>query len=240
MNEIISWLVNNTATTIFSLVLGSILTTIYQNRKYINIFFKTLVHRNQEYRISYAYLFRIKVDNEYLLIKGNRIDQYQPVGGVYKYYDSFKDKLEKWEIKNEKNRDFYDSNDLRIFIKGKYIISFFKWIESSFNREIDCKREFIEELIEPGYLNIEELKTIQFEYLKRINSGIHYSPHFKCNEILIFDIYDVLNLSSDAIEKLKKINNNKLLFVTADEIEKQCVQLDGISKKIGAHSIYIE
>ena len=114
-----------------------------------------------------------------------------------------------------------------------------KWIESNFNRETDCKREFIEELIAPGYLNIEELHNVQFEYLKRVNSGIHYTPHFRCNEILIFDIYDVINLSSNAIENLKT-NNNKLLFVTADDIEKQCVQLDGISKKIGAHAIYIE
>lgn len=241
MSYILSWLVDNTLATLFSLGLGAIITAIIQNRKSILILLTTLGSRNKEYRISYAYLFRIKVDNKYLLIKGNRIDQYQPVGGVYKYYDSFKDKYEKWEIKSEKNSNFYESNDLRVFIKGKYINSFLKWIESGLNRECDCKREFIEELIIPGYLEKKELNNIQFEYLKRINTGIHYSIHFKCNEILIFDIYDVSNLSENGLNALRqKVKDNRILLATADEIEKQCLQLGGVSKKIGAHAKYIE
>ena len=36
-------------------------------------------------RISFAYLFRIKIGNQYLLVKNERgTDKYQPVGGVYK------------------------------------------------------------------------------------------------------------------------------------------------------------
>lgn len=47
-------------------------------------------------RISFAYLFRIKIGNKYLLIlNGRNTGKYQPVGGVYKIYPK-----EKTELKN--------------------------------------------------------------------------------------------------------------------------------------------
>ena len=40
-------------------------------------------------RISFAYLFRIKVGDKYFLVKNGRGTQkFQPVGGAYKYQDS--------------------------------------------------------------------------------------------------------------------------------------------------------
>ncbi len=48
-------------------------------------------------RVSFAYLFRIKVGNRYLLIKNERgTGKYQPVGGVYKFK-----KAEKRVLKNQ-------------------------------------------------------------------------------------------------------------------------------------------
>jgi hypothetical protein len=38
-------------------------------------------------RISFAYLYRIKVDDRYFLILNNRSEKYQPVGGAYKFYE---------------------------------------------------------------------------------------------------------------------------------------------------------
>lgn len=46
---------------------------------------KEILFKNEEIRVSAAYLFRIKIENKYLLVKGNKISQYQPIGGVYKY-----------------------------------------------------------------------------------------------------------------------------------------------------------
>ena len=63
--------------------------TIFHNRLRLKIYYQSLIRWNKNIRLSCAYLFRIRYNNKYLLIKGNRIDQYQPVGGVYKYYDSF-------------------------------------------------------------------------------------------------------------------------------------------------------
>ena len=106
MSKILLWIADNSKETIFSIVLGGLITTIFQNRKNIVIWIKTFFQKEKEFRISYAYLFRIKIENKYLLIKGKRIEQYQPVGGVFKYYNSFIDKYNLWEIKAEKNSNF--------------------------------------------------------------------------------------------------------------------------------------
>ena len=62
---------------------------IFHNRLRMKILLQSLLRWNKKIRLSCAYLFQIKQDGKYLLIKGNRIEQYQPVGGVYKYYNSF-------------------------------------------------------------------------------------------------------------------------------------------------------
>ncbi|WP_374123545.1 SMODS-associated NUDIX domain-containing protein [Leptotrichia hongkongensis] len=54
----------------------------------MKIWFQFLFRWNKNIRLSCAYLFQIKQDGKYLLIKGNQIEQYQPVSGVYKYYNS--------------------------------------------------------------------------------------------------------------------------------------------------------
>ena len=236
------WFINILRDNIISFILGGLLNAIVGNYKHILLWIRSILNYNKEIRISYSYIFRIKIDNKYLLIKGNRIDQYQPVGGVYKYYDSFKDKYQKWEIVSEKNSDFFEEKDLRIFIKGRYVMDFLKWIESNQNRECDYKREFIEELINPKYLDLSVVDDIEFEFIRRVNNGIHYSQHFKCKEILIYDVVVLNNLSKNIQDHLITIasSNKNLVFVTADDIERECVQVDGKSTKIGKHAKIIK
>lgn len=70
--------------------------------------------------MSISYLFSIRDDEgNYLLIKGNRIQQYQPIGGVYKYFKSFQPIKSKLEVTDEINKNFYDPDDLRIYLPGK-------------------------------------------------------------------------------------------------------------------------
>ena len=65
MSKILLWIADNSKETIFSLVLGGLITTIFQNRKNIVIWIKTFFQKEKEFRISYAYLFRIKIENKY-------------------------------------------------------------------------------------------------------------------------------------------------------------------------------
>ena len=46
-----------------------------------------IIDKNTEVRISFAYLFRIKVNGKYFLVRNERgTGKYQPVGGVYKVH----------------------------------------------------------------------------------------------------------------------------------------------------------
>lgn len=59
------------------------------NYRRIGLFVKSLIHRSEDIRFSIAYLYKIEIDDKYLLIKGSKIEQLQPVGGVYKVCSSF-------------------------------------------------------------------------------------------------------------------------------------------------------
>ena len=98
--------------------------TIFHNRLRIKTWLQSILRWNKDIRLSCAYLFQIKQNGKYLLIKGNRIEQYQPVGGVYKYYDSFNEVKSNLELKDESESHFYENSDLRLITKGKYLVKF--------------------------------------------------------------------------------------------------------------------
>lgn len=235
------WLFENICTEVIAFIIGGILTWIVTNRKTLKLSILALFWRKNDFRLSIAYLFRIKIDNKYLLIKGRRIDQYQPVGGVYKYYESFKDKFELYEIRSEHNTAFYEENDLRIFVKGKYIKKVLDWFGTMKNRECTVYREFTEELILSNYLDKTVLDNIQIEFLNTVNSGIHNSPHFGCKEILIFDVYDVSFIDKKYEKELMDVckSNNDLILADYIDIKRQCIDIGGKSYKIGAHAEHI-
>ena len=87
------------------------------NYRRIGLFIKSLIYWNQDIRFSIAYLYKIKINNKYLLIKGSKIEQLQPVGGVYKVCSSFSTIERKLNIIFENERGFYEKEDLRFCIK---------------------------------------------------------------------------------------------------------------------------
>ena len=54
--------------------------TIFHNRLRVKIWLQSILRRNKN--------IKIKQNGNYLLIKGNQIEQYQPVSRVYKHYNS--------------------------------------------------------------------------------------------------------------------------------------------------------
>lgn len=241
LEKITNWLIENSTVSILSFFVGTFLSWIISNRGMLKIGFDSLIHWNQEYRVSISYLFRIKIDNKYLLIKGNRIDQYQPIGGVYKYYESFKENLNKWGVRDESEESFFEKNDLRIYVKGKNLCKVIKWFETMKNREFSVNREFVEELIRTDILSDDALHNAKFEFVRRQNSGVHVSQHFKCREVLIYDIIDVELSKEDVdilIEKCK--TNASVILADFEFIDRECVTIEGKSYKIGAHAKYIK
>ncbi|MGF3141219.1 hypothetical protein ACQV2S_00945 [Facklamia sp. P13064] len=205
-------------------------------KKRVKIFTQSLLRKNKTIRISCAYLFRIKFENKYLLIKGNQIDQYQPVGGVNKYYESFQPLKNTMEITDEKEVNFYEDRDLRIYTKGKYIPGYLNWFASKKNHEVTVHREFLEELGSFNEFNGELLSKTRIEFIKQIEEPITYSKHFKCDEIKIFEIFEL----GIPMKQLEEISNRKnIVLVGEEEIERECTNLDGKSRKIAVTAKYV-
>lgn len=210
--------------------------TIFHNRLRLKIYYQSLIRWNKNIRLSCAYLFRIRYNNKYLLIKGNRIDQYQPVGGVYKYYDSFNGLKENLELRDESESHFYENGDLRLVTIGKHLVKFLDWFDTKKNREITVIRELIEEL-EPSGISIENLiKQSQVEYLKTVKEPITFSTHFQMDELKIFEIFEV-KIPKEILDDVLK--SEHYFSVKAEDIEKFCFTKDGLSKKISATARYI-
>lgn len=216
---------------------------VIENRKHLLIATQAMFHWKTEIRVSISYLFQIKVKGRYLLVKGNRIDQYQPVGGVFKMLPSFKDIKRNYEITDDDRLpiDETSKDDLRIRVQGKNLVKLLSWFYSRKNREVGVHREFYEELIKTGILGVESLSSFTPEYCKTVNTNIHYSKHFNCKEILIYDIYE-LDLTQQEEERIivyVRDNPRKAILVNQDDISKECIDLDGSSKKIGEHAKHI-
>lgn len=216
---------------------------IFEEWKNICIAIYSKLLWNTEIRVSISYLFQIKADNKYLLIKGSRIDQYQPVGGVFKMLDSFKEAKRNFELKDDDNLpiDETSKDDLRVRVKGKNLIKLLHWFYTRKNREVGVHREFYEEMIKTGILPEESLRTFNPEYCTTINTPIRDSVHFNCKEILIYEIYELTLNGKEEHEVITyvKANPDKAVLTKSSDIQKECIELDGVSKKIGEHAKHI-
>lgn len=221
--------------------IGAVVAILWSNRKNLKLLFETKIkHRNDEVRLSISYLFRIKHNDKFLLIHGDKIQQYQPVGGVFKHFNNFENVREEFHIKhdNEFDRQMKDASDLRIRSKGKHVTNILNWFESRKNREISLYREFHEELINSGFLSMHNRLDFSPEYIKTVKTDLHFSNHFHVLEIIVYEIYN-LEMEHKHICELESVSETKLIFATDKEISKECISLKGISVKIGEHSKHI-
>ncbi|MCK0145824.1 hypothetical protein MWU78_09230 [Arenibacter sp. F26102] len=192
--------------------------------------------------VSLSYLIRIKLSGteRYLLVKGSKINQYQPVGGVYKLVGN-KDIYKDWQASIKP--DAKNPKDLRFFIKAKYLPDVLKWFKSSKDREVGVWREFQEELIDSGILKSENFKSIRAEYLYSRENLLSKQTRFK-NETYHALVYNVFNieLSEEQVQEVINLEKNKLFtkkyaFVTEDDISKECFNNSKI--RIGQHTKHI-
>lgn len=221
---------------LFSAFIGFLIGTVFSNRKIIRLFFQSILRKGKNLRLSTAYLFRIKEGNKYILIKGNRINQFQPVGGVYKYYDSFNEKKRKMELVDENESHFFEGNDLRLKTKGQHLSEYIKWFDSRKNREVNVYRELIEELEVHSDKEISIVLNTEIEYIETIKEEIKFSEHFKMDEQLIFDIFEV-RLPKNVVEKIRQ--DDRFVFVEENDIRCECVKVDNVSFNVARTAKYI-
>ncbi len=171
-----------------------------------SIILSSTIHRNKKIRLSCSYLFKIKIDDNYLLVKNSHRLSYQPVGGVYKRTnesDNFLNSIlfnEDEKLTNGKTCD----KDLRIHIKGKHLKRYLNWYNKNIEREISHAREFYEELITTGILSSNLFPYPTYSFKKRIHTPLKWSRPFHCYELLIYDILE-LTPNEKQLKELRRL-----------------------------------
>ncbi len=173
-------------------------------------------------RISFAYLYRININDKYFLVQNSRnTGKYQPVGGVYKLKGNEKITLKNLFHVMDDNKiqiDKSSRDDYRLRMENQYLRKFVKRFDSRDSereRIQDIGREFKEELVNTGIL---DWKQISYRYCGRHITELKYSEHFQVYELLLADIVELI-LAPDQEQYLQQLidkENNKYRFVTAD------------------------
>lgn len=193
-------------------------------------------------RVSISYLHRICIkDNNgvthYLLVKNSRVPMFQPPGGVYKYYD--KRVLETMEAKDDQS--FHEEGDLRIKLPKRNLINLLEALKNETWRESSYHREYIEELIETKILPIELFNSPKFRFVERKNSKLRWSDHFQCEEIIFYDIIDVIlneKQKKHLCKMLKESSSTDFIFASANAIKRRgfCLKNNKDKVRISEHT----
>lgn len=169
------------------------------NGRYLRLLWPSIRYFRKEVRISISYLYRIEDRGRYLLIKGQRLEnQYQPVGGVYKFNPSARGRLQNWGVLTDDliPIDKVSQDDLRIRTMGRNLIPLVRWFAGGTSRESGPWREFYEELVKTEILPAENFPHVAADYVRRHFTRIRYSSFSQCPELLIADIYELVPTDS--------------------------------------------
>lgn len=183
------------------------------------------LHEDSIIRISFAYLFRIKIDNKYFLVPNTRTGKYQPVGGAYKFNEEEAHYLSK-NIPVENDDcipvDEITKKDYRLLVKNKDLRKFVRRFNKTSNREniSDLSREFVEEIFGNEILIKEKFGNITYRYCGRHMTDIEETV-FRPFEILLADIVEVIltDTQEEMFRELIKKDSEEYKFCSAKEIK---------------------
>jgi len=230
--------------TLLALLVESIITN--HKRLGLIIYCKWLSIRKQRIRFSMSYLYRIKVDDKYLLVKNSNFPHYQLVGGKYKVLEGtrsfLQNEFEAIDDPKLPNKDLM-KDDYALFIPAGKAIKFLDWFNKGEDREISHWREFYEELIEgkAKLLDKEKFPYINYNFKGRVRTPVKRTPGWDCYEVLQYDILDIIP-TPEQRQELKKLQEkgDKKYHKWADAELIQCLGHDNREKKqlydIGIHT----
>lgn len=175
-------------------------------------------------RISFAYLFRIKIDDKYFLVPNSRTGKYQPVGGAYKFgKNEAKYLVSNFSAKDDNRIKVNEVTeaDYRLLVKNKNLRGFVKRFDNALDREnIDnLSREFIEEIFNADILEREDFGNLAYSYCGRHISNIEKKA-FGLYELLLADIIeiDLAHNQKELFKRLMVVDSKKYRFATSEEI----------------------
>ena len=165
------------------------------------------------------------MDGAYLLVKGQRFDQYQPVGGVYKTHPSSSGIRNGMKILDDDLLvpDAVSEGDLRVRVPGRNLLRFVRWYEGERGRETDGWREFYEELVATGIFSHSAFKLVKYDRVERLYRPLRFSPWAKSQELLIADVLELLP-TDEQLEELRASMtrpDSRILWATEDQIRRR-------------------
>ncbi len=218
---------------------------VIQNFTWLKLWLQTkTIHRRRKIRFSMSYVYRIRVNDKFLLVKNSKWDFYQPVGGVYKILPGELAQLqERFNLDLDKKlpTDGIMKDDLRVMVPATKAIEFLDWFESGKNREISHWREFSEELLRTNVLKFDDFPHINYRYVGTVRTPLKRSKKLNCLEILRYDVYDLLPDSHQQKKLVELLYQGDTDYVKwADEIIINSLGFDertrGEEYSIGEHT----
>jgi len=207
---------------------------VLQNIKQLWFYFQTqFLYRKKEIRLSIAYLFRIKIDGKYLLVKSRLKPIYQPVGGAFKTLPGSEKIFEKLQVRPDRlieTEHGIAKGDLRVYVRGINVIEFLEWFNSKEDREISPGREFCEELISTDILPWKDFRYINYKFKGTVKSPI-ITMDTGGKGMFLFEIYDlVINDEQKPILQELLRNGNREEYIWVDDYLIQRLGHDARSK----------
>lgn len=184
---------------------------IYGIRKLPLIFKTQILYRNKDVRLSISYLFRIKSNGKYLLVKNRKGNYYQLVGGAYKTLPGVEKVFKENSVKPDKRFETEHGiakNDLRFRLPGKRVLKIIRWFNSREDRETSQWREFCEELLTTNIIaDKHSFRFIDYKYATTIQTPMQKAKNLSCQEILIFELFDLIP-NDEQIKVLDELYKN--------------------------------
>ncbi|MBE0683022.1 MAG: hypothetical protein IH589_14020 [Anaerolineales bacterium] len=214
--------------TIAALVLA-IVGTAFRYRNYLKIAINCFTFsRNKKIRVSMASILSIRRENFFILVRNHHRPQtFGPIGGVYKYYPSAIEHLDKCGFQPQ-IRDQDMQNDLRGFLLGKNLPSFLEWFFSGKNREIESLSREIKEELQEIQLSIkpDSISDLQYDLNKTIIEGLSEVQGMDYLQFRYFGVYSLCAGNSKCDRLTERLfdevgKNPNIIAVTADEIIKR-------------------
>ncbi|GLZ37144.1 hypothetical protein [Actinokineospora sp. NBRC 105648] len=199
--------------------------TVWNNLTNLRLLYVSIRHRNALIRVSFSYLFRIEDEGKFLLVRGRRLDQFQPVGGVYKANASASGRFRDWGVQSDDliPIDTVSGKDIRLRVPGRHLYAFFRWFESGKDRETSPWREFYEELIATEVLPSREFPYLYHNFVRREVRPLRYSDHAQSLELLVADVYELKPTDAQltVLRETKNGDSPDFRWSTPDEIKRR-------------------
>lgn len=216
------------------------------NRLNLSLYLFWLSLSKQRVRFSMAYLYIIKIEDKYLLVKNFNFGHYQLVGGKYKRFQRTQSVLlnefsSKDDLKLANSGGMKD--DFALFIPASKSLKFLDWFNTGKDREVSHWREFYEELIEgkSSVFSQKNFKYVNYYFKGTIMTPIHTTPGWGCKEILQYDILELIPTSAQ-LEEMKNLyeqgDTDYIKWADEDLIQclGHCIRQKRLLYKIGAHT----